>query len=273
MSVTVVVIEAPNDASPIISNLLQKSLYELSQYDNCQVDTMGLLDYPHLDSYWIDRKCRPFLIQADGHLAGFALVHSNSPAAGRRRSDYTLAEFFVTYPWRRRGVARAALGQLTTRLVGSWQVSFASNNSVATSFFTQVLGTPSGQAESAALPADKHAPFGRAAFYFSGAALPASGLPGLAGLPAGTAQPPVTKSSRVETVPATTAARFEPALPVVDLGLTETRTRLLQISPLRITSRRIPHMRGFTITGITYSRILHMHGLLQHLCNPNPNPR
>ena len=41
---------------PILANLLEKYLYEFSQYDGCQFDNQGLFQYKYLDNYWTEDK-------------------------------------------------------------------------------------------------------------------------------------------------------------------------------------------------------------------------
>ena len=64
----------PEDKEPL-RNLLEKYLYEFSEWEGQDVDCNGLYGYPYLDAYWTDEKRYPFLILVDGKLAGFAMVN------------------------------------------------------------------------------------------------------------------------------------------------------------------------------------------------------
>lgn len=75
-----------------LGNLLEKYLYEFSEWEDQDVDGNGLYGYPYLDAYWTDEKRYPFLILVDGKLAGFALV--NCYPIVDTEADYTIAEFF-----------------------------------------------------------------------------------------------------------------------------------------------------------------------------------
>ena len=58
--------------------------------------------YPYFDAYWIEPARMPFLIEADGEVAGLCLVRV-------REDEWSIAEFYVTPDRRRGGVGRAAV--------------------------------------------------------------------------------------------------------------------------------------------------------------------
>ncbi|MGN0479267.1 MAG: GNAT family N-acetyltransferase, partial [Hominenteromicrobium sp.] len=58
----------------ILRNLMEKYDYEFSQYDNRDVNTLGLFGYDYFDCYWTEEGRYPFFIKADGKLAGFVMV-------------------------------------------------------------------------------------------------------------------------------------------------------------------------------------------------------
>ena len=64
--------------------------------------------YPHFDSYWTDKDRMPFLIEADGEVAGLCLIRA-------RDGGWSIAEFSVIPTKRRSGVGRAAVEDLTQR--------------------------------------------------------------------------------------------------------------------------------------------------------------
>lgn len=93
-------------------------------------------DYPHWDSYWTEPDRSPWLIRADGRLAGFALLnrysHSGMP------TDHDMAEFFVARKHRRSGVGRIAAGRLIGERPGLWELAIARANTGALSFWRGV---------------------------------------------------------------------------------------------------------------------------------------
>ena len=59
----------------ILRNLLEKYLYEFSQYELEDVNPLGLYGYSYLDCYWTEEGRWAFFLKADGRLAG---LHSYS---------------------------------------------------------------------------------------------------------------------------------------------------------------------------------------------------
>ena len=72
-----------------LQNLLEKYLYEFSQWEKMDVDQNGLYGYEYLDFYWTEENRHPFFILADGKLAGFVLV--NDEPEVEADTDYTMA--------------------------------------------------------------------------------------------------------------------------------------------------------------------------------------
>lgn len=64
--------------------------------------------YPDLDAYWREPERLPFLIEADGEVAGVCLVR-------RRQDGWSIAEFSVVPAHRRGGVGSRAVEQLAER--------------------------------------------------------------------------------------------------------------------------------------------------------------
>ena len=60
----------------ILRNLLEKYDYEFSQYDNRDVNQLGLYGYDYLDYYWTGKDRWAFFIHVNKKLAGFVMVNS-----------------------------------------------------------------------------------------------------------------------------------------------------------------------------------------------------
>ena len=74
-----------------------------------------------------------WFIRADRHLAGFVLVNRH-PDCGRPL-DWAVAEFFVAYPFRRRGVGSAAMAEIFRRFKGNWQIKYHPRNETSAAFW------------------------------------------------------------------------------------------------------------------------------------------
>jgi Predicted acetyltransferase len=122
----------------ILSNLLEKYDYEFSQYDNRDVNKLGLYGYQYLDNYWTEENRWAYFIEVDGHLAGFAMVN-DYPEIEDRRSDFVLSEFFVMYKYRRTGVGKAAFFKLLSLHKGTWQLKRHPKNIPSVHFWNRVV--------------------------------------------------------------------------------------------------------------------------------------
>ena len=93
-----------------LANLLEKYNYEFSQYDKRLFDNNGLFGYKYLDSYFAESDRFAYFIYADDTLAGFALLNKYHEC--KRPIDWSVAECFVSYNFRRQGIASEAMAQI-----------------------------------------------------------------------------------------------------------------------------------------------------------------
>ena len=130
------VVPASEADKPVIRRLLQLYLYDFTEFQPRDVDEHGEFAYPYLDHYWAPAEGEerlPFLIRADGRIAGFALVRR---PAGRA---WQMAEFFVLRMYRRHGVGRTAATRIFVDLGGDWQVAELATNLAAQRFWRRVI--------------------------------------------------------------------------------------------------------------------------------------
>ena len=122
----------------ILRNLLEKYLYEFSQYEGTAPNELGLFGYDYLDNYWTEERRWAFFIRVDGKLAGFAMVN-DFPEAPDVPTDYSMAEFFVLYPYRRKDVGLQAARLVFDRFKGRWQLKRHPGNLPSVSFWNQAV--------------------------------------------------------------------------------------------------------------------------------------
>jgi predicted acetyltransferase len=91
-----------------------------------------------LAGWFADSGAYPFVILADGHRAGFALV-SRPPAFPRTSVNYRMSEFFILRAARRRGVGAFAASLLFNRFSGDWEVLEDEQNGPALQFWRAVI--------------------------------------------------------------------------------------------------------------------------------------
>ncbi len=105
-------------------------------------DEAGFYNAPHLDDYFTDKERFPYFIYADGALAGFALVYKRAEAP--EPLDWTIAEFFIAYPYRRKGVGTFVMEELFRQYKGEWQIKYHSKNVGSEIFRHKIASEASG---------------------------------------------------------------------------------------------------------------------------------
>ena len=140
---TVCVLPAEEGRKETVRNLLEKYLYEFSQYTGEAPDENGLFGYRYLDSYWTDKDRHPYLLYADGKLAGFALV--NTHCATERKIDFSMAEFFVLSAYRQKNVGLTAAVELFSRHRGRWQIKCHPKNRTSLIFWRKAVTAWAGE--------------------------------------------------------------------------------------------------------------------------------
>ena len=122
----------------ILRNLLEKYDYEFSQYDDRDVNMLGLYGYNWFDCYWPDPDRHPFFIKADGKLAGFVMI-ANYMEFFPGITQYSMAEFFVLYKYRRSGVGTFAATEAFRRFPGLWELRCHPKNTASVHFWDKVI--------------------------------------------------------------------------------------------------------------------------------------
>lgn len=133
----------PNERKHVISRLMQFYLYDFTRYLDFDLDKDGVFpSYPGLEAYWNSGNNKfPYVILADGNLAGFALVDR---MLRNPEGQFYMTEFFVMQKYRRTGVGTWAAHTLFDMFPGDWKVSQVRANSPARTFWHRVIGSYTG---------------------------------------------------------------------------------------------------------------------------------
>lgn len=105
-------------------------------------DEAGLYNDPHLDDYFTDPARHPYFISVDGKRAGLVLVSKRAEA--HAPLDWTIAEFFIAYPYRRKGVGMFVMEELFRQYKGEWQIKYHSKNVGSEIFRHKIASEASG---------------------------------------------------------------------------------------------------------------------------------
>lgn len=133
------VIEASILDKTVIRNMMELYNYDMSEFQDCDLDAHGLYGYNYLDNYWTEKERHPFIIKVDGNLSGFILVKKYGVDA-TEPIDYSIAEFFILKKYRRRGVGRIAVFNIFNKFHGIWEVKELPENRKAHVFWRKVIG-------------------------------------------------------------------------------------------------------------------------------------
>lgn len=127
----------------ILSNLLEKYDYEFSQYDNRDVNKLGLYGFKYLDYYWTENNRWAYFIEVDGNLAGFVMIN-DYPEVPDRKTDYCLSEFFIMYKYRRKGLGKECAFKVFNLYHGKWQLKYHPHNIASVYFWNNVINQYTG---------------------------------------------------------------------------------------------------------------------------------
>lgn len=131
-------VEATEKEKATLYNLLEKYLYEFSQWEKTDTDEKGLYNYEWLDCYFTEENRYPYLIKVDGKLAGFVLI-SDYPEVPEETADFCLSEFFIMHKYRRNGYGRSAVFQVLDKHHGKWQLKRHPHNVASVHFWNSVI--------------------------------------------------------------------------------------------------------------------------------------
>jgi predicted acetyltransferase len=93
-----------------------------------------------LASWFADSGARLLTILKDDQPVGFAMVRTGQVLPGRGAVDYSMAEFFIARPYRRRGVGQEAVRLILDRFSGRWHIMEYQRNPQAIAFWRRVVG-------------------------------------------------------------------------------------------------------------------------------------
>ncbi|MCI8344034.1 MAG: GNAT family N-acetyltransferase [Clostridia bacterium] len=130
------------DQKETLNNLMEKHTYEFSQYDLIPFGKDGLFHDSHVDSYFTDPERFPFFIYCGKDIAGLALVFKRAECPAPL--DWAVAEFFIAYPFRRKGLGASAMKQLFERFPGVWQIKYHPKNKGSEIFWQKIASEASG---------------------------------------------------------------------------------------------------------------------------------
>ncbi len=118
--------------------MIQLYRYDSSEFDGHILNRHGLCLYKYFDHQWTDEYRRPFLVRADGEIAGFALVSLDIPQTymkwSKAEKTNSISDFFIMRKFRRKGVGKKVAFSIFDKFPGTWEVRQTSGNLPAYQF-------------------------------------------------------------------------------------------------------------------------------------------
>jgi predicted acetyltransferase len=132
------IVQVSKNEKEILRNLLEKYNYEFSQYDNNDVNELGLYGYDWLDCYWTEEKRWAYIIKYNNKIAGFMMINDYQETPGIK-TDYSMAEFFIMYKYRRMGIGKHAVKYAFDKYKGKWQLKRHPKNIGSVYFWNKII--------------------------------------------------------------------------------------------------------------------------------------
>lgn len=132
------VVPATEADRPVLVNLIQLYLYDFTAFKEWDVQEDGRFADHQLDGCWTTDDRHPFLIYANGKLAGFAIVDGRSHLTGAH-GIWAVRDFFVLRRFQKRGVGEHVARVLFDRFRGCWEVCQMAANLGAQAFWRKVI--------------------------------------------------------------------------------------------------------------------------------------
>lgn len=136
--VQVEIIPALPEQAPVLANLIELYAHDFSAFMDLELDDDGRFGYRQLPLYWTEARRHPFLMKANGQLAGFVLLQQGSQLSGDA-DIWDVTEFFVVRRYRRLGVGRQAAHAVWQQFPGQWEVRVIDRNQKAQAFWARAI--------------------------------------------------------------------------------------------------------------------------------------
>ncbi len=121
----------------IIENLFPFYLYDMSEYMGWAANKDGTFRFKEslIASYWTEADHTPYIIKANGELAGFTMVRVYPGTENLQ----DIGQFFILRKFKRKGVGQAVLKLLLRKYPGDWQIRALVENSGAIKFWKRSI--------------------------------------------------------------------------------------------------------------------------------------
>jgi predicted acetyltransferase len=141
LSMKIEVSPASIDDKSLFQRMMELYQYDLSEFENNDLDSHACFGYSYLDHYWEEKDRHPFIVRVDGKLAGFVLVNKHTYLPG---NEWSIAEFFIMRKYRRQGIGKAVAFYIFDQFRGKWEVQEMEANLPAQRCWRKVIAEYTG---------------------------------------------------------------------------------------------------------------------------------
>jgi len=121
----------------ILAHLIELYEYDFSDFEDTDVNGLGLYGYSYLDYYWTEKRRFPYFIKVNGFLAGFVMVCDYCYVSSQ--DTLVMSEFFVMKKYRGKGIGKRAAIDVLRKHPGKWELMVHPKNLVSHSFWDSVV--------------------------------------------------------------------------------------------------------------------------------------
>ena len=129
----------PVEKKHVLRNMLELYFHDFSEFDDeedrLELNEAGLYGYGYLDYYWTEEGRYPYLLTADGKLAGLSLIRTIE----ENPLTFEVAEFFIVRKYRRLGLGSALITRMFELHQGKWIINTPIKNITAQSFWRKAV--------------------------------------------------------------------------------------------------------------------------------------
>ncbi len=122
-------VEVKDEKKELLWNMLQKYLYEMTNFYYDIMDEDGNYPYRFFDEYFSDSRRKAYFIHNDEALVGFVLLNPYSSIG--KNPDFTIAEFTIFPAYRRKHIAIEAAKAILDKHPGIWEIKYNDKNEKA----------------------------------------------------------------------------------------------------------------------------------------------
>ena len=132
------IVKVATEEREILARLIELYEYDFSEYENRDVNFLGLYGYTYLDYYWTEERRFPYFIKVNNKLAGFAMV-CDYCYISKDKDTLFMSEFFVMKKYRRSGIGKYAAKKVFDMHPGKWELTVHPNNPISHIFWESVI--------------------------------------------------------------------------------------------------------------------------------------